>query len=453
MIKRIWNAPITPFLVAGFLIFSWPFLAFPLTDGDIVNWVKTSVEMLQTHNLWSANDQAHGPLLAWTGVAAILWAKGNFYMLNAFNLVLGLLGILGVYRLADYLWQTQGINKLAAFLMCTCIAPVYLSRTPMYDWPAAICYLGFCYGYTKYCHDNKLSNLIFALAAVGVGSMLRFSIVLGLAGFYVILANFILKRGWKSLIKDGVWVALSVGLFNLPWLLSQVNENGHNFIKAFIYDNTGRYIKSTRPNAHVRKDFYGFPMYVLVGCLPFTFAAVLSVFNRQTWIEVKQNKSLQLIVAMFVPCLVLFTFSGHTKLARYISYVFPFLFIFLGYMWHQFYLHSDVFRRRCITVQGIIFSILGLLLIYEAYLFQTQVQEGVLFVMAVIAMLLALLAVGYLLWVKSYKAFATDSQKYLWPFVLIYMLFFTVLAYEAKHAPFLQSVEQGIRETIDRYQG
>ena len=439
-----------PFIVAGFFIFSWPFIAFPLTDGDIVNWVKASVEVLNSNNIWGANDQAHGPLLPWMGALSIIIAPSNFYLLNFFNLVLAVLGIYWVYKLTDHLWGNPGASKLAAFLMTVSLAPVYLSRTPMYDWPAAILYLGFCYGYTKYLSTEDKKWFLMAVVSAGIGSMLRFSIVLGLSGFYLIIANFILRRSLFKLIADGCITLGSVILFNMPWFLSQVDENGQNFIQAFIYDNTGRFVKSTRPNAVVRKDYYGFPLYVLIGLLPFTFSAVLSFFNRYTWQKLKTDKNVQLIVAMFLPCLLLFTFSGHTKLGRYIAYVFPFIFILKGYLLNSFFLHKESFRKACKRFQLGVFVLLSALLAYQAITFSSEVQEGPLFVGAVIFMLLSLLLLGYYVLTRAHETLSENSQRVLAPFIVVYVIFFSILAYESKNAPFLITVEEGIRETIGR---
>jgi len=74
---------VKPFLIAAFLIFSCPFIFFPLTDGDIVNWSQHSATLLREGGwLSGANDQSHGPLMVWTGAVflklfggVLLWSE------------------------------------------------------------------------------------------------------------------------------------------------------------------------------------------------------------------------------------------------------------------------------------------------------------------------------------------------------------------------------------------
>ena len=61
--------------------------------------------------------------------------------------------------------------------------------------------------------------------------------------------------------------------------MGQVSVEGGQFLKEFLYDNTGRYFKSTRSGATFR-DFYGFSIYVLLGLIPFTFMFLATLFKK-----------------------------------------------------------------------------------------------------------------------------------------------------------------------------
>jgi 4-amino-4-deoxy-L-arabinose transferase-like glycosyltransferase len=445
----ILKRPIVVFCLYAFILFSWPFISFPLTDGDIVNWSKVSVAFQQGEPLLSGgNDQGHGPLMAWTGYFFLNVLGQHFYSLNIFNALMGVLGVFLVYWFGRTFWKSDSIGALSAFLFVSSIAPIYLSRTPMYDWPAAIMYFGFAIFYLKYVKDNNLSFLAMALLCVGIGSLIRFSILWGLSGIYMILIRLFLYRSWRAIFIDGTLITLVVGLFNLPWLLGQVGSHGENFIQTFIYDNTGRYVKSTRPDATFRADFYGFPLYTLIGLLPFTFCGFVSFFKRSFFTRLKQDPTSMAMLFGFLPCLLLFSFSGHTKLARYIAYVFPFIISLLSYLLVTYDLKDETYRKRCALVMKWIFGALVLLLTQQAIQFSEESMQSVSFVVEVILFLFALLFLGYQSVVKHFDVLKETPQKLLPRFGVVYFLFFTALAIEMHYAPFLIWVRDGIQKTL-----
>lgn len=433
------------------VVCSWPFVNFPLTDGDIVNWSKISYQIANSKQFFStAADQGHGPLMAWGGALSLLWFGPSFLGLNLLNLVCGVVSVFLVYRLSKFLFNDETSAGIAVFIHSTIIASIYLTRTPMYDWPATAAYLGFVYGYSKYIKHNTVSDLILSLVCIGIGSLSRFSICLGLAGIYVILSNLISKRSLWLLIRDGVLVGLAIGIANSYWLVQQMHVQGDSFLKTFVYDNTGRYVKSTRPNATFKADFYAFPLIVLVGFLPYTFALIASFFQKGVVQRIRSNVSYQLVLATFLPCLFLFTFSGHTKLARYIAYVFPFISILLADFLVRFDLKRSEFRKKCARFIGATAVLVSLLLLQQAIQFFKEVKESWLFTGAIIVFIYGLLYLGYVLLCKRYNEWMKAPERFLIGFGLVYIVFFSVLSFEYTRAPFLESVRVGIYNSITK---
>jgi len=439
------------YLLFTIIVGAWPFLNFPLTDGDIVNWTKVSYQMTQTGQYFStAADQGHGPLMAWGGALSLKLFGTSFLGLNLLNLFCGLIGVLLTFKLSKLLFDSSKSASLATFIGSTIIASVYLTRTPMYDWPATMAYLGFVTWYTTYVKKGELKDLVFALMSIGIGSLSRFSICMGLAGIYVIISSLILRRSLWLLIRDGLLILASVGIFNGYWLLQQVGVQGESFLQTFIYDNTGRYVKSTRPDATFRADFYGFPLVVLVGFLPYTFALVASFFQKGIIKRFKGNRHYQLLLAAFLPCLILFSFSGHTKLARYIAYVFPFISILLADFLVQFDLSQESFRRKCKTAIKWTSVLITLLLIQQAFQFSSEAQESLLFVVSAFGLIYGLLGLGYITLCVRYDDWVNAPERFLIGFGIVYIVFFSVLAFEYKRAPFLEKVHTGIYNSITR---
>ena len=318
----------------------------------------------------------------------------------------------------------------------------------MYDWPATILYFSFCGFYMLYLKETKQSQLLIALLSIGIGSMSRFSICLGLAGFFIILSNLIQKRSFFLMIRDGILLMTSVSLFNIPWLLLQLKTDGAHFIKTFLYDNTGRYIKSTRPDSKIRKDFYGFSIYILLGLLPYTFAFIGSFFQKGIIKRFKENKNYLFMLSGFLPCFLLFSFSGHTKLARYIAYVFPFILVLLADMMTRFDLAKESYRKKCGKMTLFTIIILTLLLVQQTFQFKEEVGQSLLFVAGVIFMLFSLLWLAYYTVTKKYTLLKNNPEKLIWANTLIYVIFFSILTIESLQADFLLWVRNGIESCL-----
>ncbi|MBG91378.1 MAG: hypothetical protein CL521_06140 [Actinobacteria bacterium] len=433
--------PLICFLIYGVLVFSWPFVCFPLTDGDIVNWAQYSVSISSWSELLSSqSDQAHGPLMVWTGALFLKILPDVDLTLNMFNMLMGLLGIGTCYFWSKSLWRDDRVTWMNTFVFATSIATVYLSRTPMYDWPAAIFYLMFAAFYERYLSRCKPMYLALALMMIALGSLSRFSICLGLSGIYVLGLFWIYKRPFWTLIRDGALIILVILGINLPWLLGQIAYQGQDFIQAFLVDNLGRYIKSTRVDAVVRRDYYGFSLVVLVGILPYTFSALVGIFKRGIWAQIKESESYQVLLWGFLPCLLLFSFSGHTKLARYIAYVFPFLLMWVGHLLVTVVLPSAEYRRRCQKIFGVVISLVVMLLLYQWVLFSVEAQESILMVLSIFMLVLGVLGIAYWLIVKKSSEFRACPQQYLWCFAVLYGVFFTILAVVSETTTFISPV-------------
>ena len=179
-------------------------------------------------------------------------------------------------------------------------------------------------------------------------------------------------------------------------------------------DNTGRYVKSTRPDAVVRKDYYGFSIYVLVGMLPYTFCLIGSFFRKTFIKRVKDLQPYQMLCAAFLPCLILFSFSGHTKLARYIAYVFPPIMMLLAHNLAVYDLKDPGFRKICKRMVWGTIAVLTLLLGIQIIQFTKEVQEGMLFTISAALFLYSLILITHFIVANHYKKWIKNATQYLW---------------------------------------
>ena len=322
----------------------------------------------------------------------------------------------------------------------------------MYDFTAAIFYFLYAGFYLLYILENKRKYLVFSLIMIGLSSLSRFSISMGLAGIYMMLTSFTYKRSPGKIIRDGIFITLSVVLFNLPWLIGQTITHGSSFFWGnkdnFIYDNFGRYLKEPWEESKVYRDYYSFFVYTLVGMLPHMFILIATFFHKNVVLKVKEDRILRVLLAGFVPCLLIFSFSGHVKLVRYIAYVFPFIAMFLGYNMYRFNLADNAWRKRSgrIALGTMIF--IGLWLAIIIFQFSSQSKEGWLLVLGIIFLLFFTTFVMYRTIKRDPKMLLECPQKLLIPIGIAYLILFSILTYESFHVSFLVEIREGIMQII-----
>lgn len=439
--------PLLFFLLVG----AWTLGQYPLTDGDISHWTAVAYDISKTGSpLTSIHDQAHGPLLATFG-GLYYRIFPSFFSLNLFNLQCGLYGLWLMSFLFSTVFQKPHLRFLAVSMAASSLVWIYLSRTPMYDWPAAIGFFGFTVFWLYHHHTGKQRWMALALAHLGIASLSRFSIALGLGCFFIGFATLIAtlpKTGGKTIGKTlltafsqmvlhGRLAVVAVILFNLPWLIGQTLTHGKEFLDIFLYDNIGRYIREPG-NAPVYRDYYGFVLYALIAVFPYTFYLLATVFQKNLFLRLYKDKNQLFLLAMFLPCLVIFSFSGHVKLGRYIAYVFPGLLAWIAYNL-EIDLPNVDFRRRCLRMIGVtagMFTAVYALLIFQ---FPTEVSQSMAFVLAVIGLTLGLLGIQFYALKYRWETLF-NSPLMLGLSAIPYLIFFSVLSLEYQHAPFLTHV-------------
>lgn len=453
---RLIRHPLTWILFAFFMITSWPFVGFPLTDGDTAHWVNWAQDIARHSNFLSAkSDQSHGPLLAWGSGILIGFFSLNYYTLNLFNLLCGMGTIVLIYVLCQQFGVSQKNTAIAAVFAATNFVWVYLSRTPMYDLPATFGYILFCYAYAVYLKKSQSRWLGVALVGVALGTLSRFVIVIGLSCFFIGIVQFLelwraqrldfsLVFSWlKRCVWHGVLVFVVALMVSLPWLLVQ-HAHYDGFFKEFIYDNVLRFFGDEKG---VRREYFGFVLITFIALIP-TTPVLMAGLSKAMWQKWGRSPLAHVALAASLPCLILFSFAGNTKLIRYISYVFP-SFLLLSAHIYTTCIEDPVYRKRMRYWYYGLLSVVGIVLAVYAVQFNQEAQQSTLFVGAAIVLLLGLIGSGLVFLAHRYSSFVEKPFFYVVSCTVFYLLFFTALAFEYKHVPFLRQVYDLIETSLD----
>ncbi|NQY73540.1 MAG: FAD-dependent oxidoreductase, partial [Candidatus Margulisbacteria bacterium] len=255
------------------------------------------------------------------------------------------------------------------------------------------------------------------------------------------------RRSFLLLIKDGCLVVMSALWINTPWIYGQYMTHGNAFIDMFILDNIGRYFEEPGGEG-VQRDYYGYMFYTILGMLPFSVHVIVTFFQKPFWNRLKADPIYQSLFWGFIPCLCLFSFSGHIKLFRYIGPVFPFLILVFSHHMIRFDLDNLAWLKRLKRGYFVFMIILTGILASQLWMFSTDAKDGIFLTFSLILLLFSLTFVAYVAVSQYSDLFQNQPEKLLLPIGLFYLLFFTAVTYDSFHAPFLMETRHNVEAII-----
>ena len=217
------------------------------------------------------------------------------------------------------------------------------------------------------------------------------------------------------------------------------------FLPQFLNDNLLRFFRD-HPGDVSRHDYYGFLLYALISLFPWT-PLFLAGISRSFFKDHSSTLEKVLIVSI-LPCLIIFSLSGHTKLARYIAYIYPGLCALTAIIYLKNKDNVRYFIRLNYWYYAF-FALLTLLLSVQVFTFTSESSDNPGFVFAVIALLLSLFISAFL-WTRKFKE-NPISQKRLIVATIFYTLFFSYVSFITPSTPFLNHVKTMIQVEVDRF--
>jgi len=445
--------PVFWVLLFSILVSGWPFIGYRFTDGDVSHWISIAGEIRNHFTFLTSNhDQFHGPFLAWFTALFTLLKPNSFYLYNLTNAGCYVLIVWLSYFFSEKIFKNKKLALFNTVLTSTGLMLVYLSRTPMYDLPAAAFYFSFTGFYYLALKEKKDHYFWLAMASIGIASLSRFSISLGIAGVYMIGTQFLfrmsLSKFLKKIVSDGAIIILAGVLFNLPWIAGQIQTHGLSFLNGFYDDNVGRYLIEKTAHPKLNREYWAFPLYALIGMLPYTFLLLATIFKKGFWKEIKKDDLQKILLFAFVPGLLLFSFSGHVKLGRYIAFVFPSLSLWLGYRLFTFELKDKKFIKRALRFAYFTLFLLGLILFAIIASFKSESSESGLLILSFgLLLFLSNLALAFLI-KRNPQQLINKPLRWLGIMAVLYICFFSVLNSQAYELSFLKAVNQDIQNAM-----
>jgi 4-amino-4-deoxy-L-arabinose transferase-like glycosyltransferase len=249
-------------------------------------------------------------------------------------------------------------------------------------------------------------------------------------------------------VSDGAIIILSGIIFNLPWIAGQIHAHGLTFLNGFYDDNVGRYLIEKTAHPKLNREYWAFPLYALIGMLPYTFLLLASIFKKGLWKEIKKDDIQKIMLLAFIPGLLLFSFSGHVKLGRYIAFVFPSLSMWLSYRLFMFELKDKKFIKRAIRFAYGTLFFLGLLLLAIVLSFKNESAESGLLTLSLALLLFLSTAALARIVKKEPLQLINQPLKWLGVMAILYISFFSVLNWQAGELSFLKAVNSDIQNAI-----
>jgi drug/metabolite transporter (DMT)-like permease len=122
--------------------------------------------------------------------------------------------------------------------------------------------------------------------------------------------------------------------------------------------------------------------------------------------------------------------------------------VLLAQQMYFYDLDNAEYRKRALKYVKITGILLSVILVILTFQFKNEAQESVLFVLGVIFMLYSLILIAFYTINKNYLVLKQNATKFLIYYGVVYMSFFTLLAYLSNKAPFLIQVHNMIRNVM-----
>ena len=302
-----------------------------LTDPDEVFYAETAREMLArgeflTPFIFGEPQFEKPPLYYWLVIFSYKLFGVNEFAARLPSAIVGILGVLGVYFLAEIFFKRK-TAFLASIILATSTVFLILSRACVTDILLTVSVLYVLLFFFK--ERYLAASAALALATLTKGPIGIFLPVV-IIGIYLILTRRLVTEIKKIPILKALFIFL---LLAAPWYFLMYKAHGKDFIDVFFgFHNIKRFMHPEHAWGDV---FYYYIPTVLVGYLPWTLFLPAAAWNAFSEKEKTAKKANLFLLVWFLVVFLFFSFS-RTKLPTYIFPLFPALAIFTAQVWSSY---------------------------------------------------------------------------------------------------------------------
>lgn len=317
------------------ILFSSFFLFWDLGKNKLIAWdeaiyAAVSKNMFLGGDYFTPQWTLHFP---WFEKPPLYFWLSSFFM-NIFGVsefsarlpsaILGLVGVIAVYKFANYIFKSRLAGLLASLMLVTTGHYLYYSRLAMLDVSAAaLIILSLYFGY-KYFNGEDDKNILWSGLFGALAIMIKAIVGLlpfGILGLFGLILVFKKQSSFNMFFKGMLAYFFTIILVVTPWHVFMYLYHGKTFIDTyFITHMLNRGLTSQQGKTQpffwyidvIRVSFRGWYLVLIPSILYASYKAFK--FSKQ-------------YLFLLISCIIIFVFfsSSNSKLAWYIIPLYPVL--------------------------------------------------------------------------------------------------------------------------------
>ncbi len=321
------------------------------TQSTIINFYEEDMNILNPRR----NDRGDTdgifrmefPLMQWL-VACQYKVFGNHLIITRiFLFVIGLLSILGIYKLLDALFHNTILSVIGAWTFNFSPGFYYYTINPIPDNLALCCSIWGIALFFIWYNNGKTTNLVFSGLLLSIGALCKLPFII----YYIIpavhFAIAFFKKGFNKKLFAQLIGAIGFSIFPIAWYLSVMPHWHGNAIVRGMLDS----------NESIGKllDYYQFTLISTLpelllnyGSLIFFLAGFYFLFKKRSF----RNPKFVLLLSLSILALMYYFFEANAIAKIHDYYLFPFyplLFVLVAYGAYNLY-NFKIKLYRYITI-------------------------------------------------------------------------------------------------------
>ncbi len=317
------------------------------TQSTIINFYEEDMNIFNPRR----NDRGDSegifrmefPLMQWL-VACQYKLFGNHLIISRISMFLiGLLSILGIYKLLDVLFQKTILSLIGAWAFNFSPSFYYYTINPLPDNLALCCSIWGLVLFFKWYNKKRSIHLIFSSILLSIGALCKLPFIIYFIVPITYFACAFIKNGFNKKIAQQSLIAISFSIFPIAWYLMVIPHWQGNVIVRGMLDNSESFTQLVDYYQHNLISTLP-ELLIGYGSLIFFLAGFFFLFKNKTY----RNPKFILLLSLSILAIVYYIFEANAIGKIHDYYLFPFyplLFILVAYGAFNLYSSKITFNR------------------------------------------------------------------------------------------------------------